>query len=123
MTKYKEYYELMLTNNKDLFDEFKKIHDEYALNPENLQTEFNKIGEKIQSVIRTWEDKLCGRSEANGYGSYSGGLAGKFQEEIRKTFPQIDSIGLIIKNHTTPTNNYSEPREEVPAFNLKKISF
>lgn len=99
----------MLTNNKDLFDEFKKIHDEYALNSDNLQTEFNKVGEKVQAVIRTWEDKLCGRSEGSGYASYSGNLAEKFQEEIRKYFPQIDSVGIIVK--------------ESPAFNLKRISF
>lgn len=112
MTKYKEYYQLMLTNNKELFDEFRQVHDEFALQTDpsqRLRARFNKVGEKVQAVIRTWEDKLCGRSEANGYGSYSGGLAGKFQEEIRKTFPQIDSVGIIAK---TPD-----------LFNLKKINF
>lgn len=107
MTKYKEYFDLMLSQNKALFDEFKKIHDRYGLNQDAaLQEEFNKVGSKVQTVIRTWEDKLCGHSEGSGYASYSGNLAQKFQDEIRKMFPLIDNIGII----------------EEEAFTIKKIS-
>ena len=106
MTKYKEYYDLMIANNKELFDEFKQIHDRYGMEQDKLQEEFNKTGAKIQSVVRQWEDKLCGHSEGSGYGSYSGGLAQKFQDEIRKHFPFIDSVGIISE----------------PAFSLKKIN-
>lgn len=108
MTKYKEYFNRMISNNKELFDEFKQIHDRYGLEEDKLQGEFNKIGGKVQIVMREWEDKLCGRSEGSGYASFTGGLAQKFQDEIRAHFPFIDNVGII---------------REVPAeFNLKKIS-
>lgn len=116
MTKYKEYYDLMVANNKELFDEFKQIHDRYGMEQDKLQEEFNEIGKKVQSVIRTWEDKLCGRSEGSGYASYSGGLAQKFQDEIRKAFPFIDSVGIIVQ--TAPV----EVSQSEPEFSLKKIN-
>lgn len=94
-TKYKEYFELMLKNNKDLFAHFQEVHDRYALDPENNQDEFNKIGSDVQYALREWEDKLCNRSEGSGYGSYSGRLAESFQNEARRQFPQIDKIGII----------------------------
>jgi len=100
----------MLEANKELFDRFKEVHDRYFLNQEIHQTEFNKEGEKVLVAIREWEDKLCRQSEAAGYGTYTGGLAEKFQAEIKKLFPLIDHIGLI---STTPT-----PKEK---FVLKKI--
>lgn len=115
MTKYQEYFKLMLENNKPLFDEFKTIHDKYGLEQDKLQDEFNKIGSQVQSVIRTWEDKLCGRSEGSGYASYSGNLAQKFQDEIRKAFPFIDNIGII--RETSPV---VIPQEN--SFTLKKIN-
>lgn len=114
MTKYKEYFDLMLANNKILFDEFKQIHDRYGLEQDQLQDEFNKIGAKAQAVIKTWEDKLCGHSEGAGFSSYSGGLAQKFQDEIRKAFPLIDSVGIIRETPPVVT-----PK---PEFLLKRIN-
>lgn len=113
VTKYKEYVDLMIKNNKSLFDEFKSVHDRYGLEEDKLQKEFNKIGGKVQTIIRQWEDKLCGRSEGSGYASYSGNLAQKFQDEIRKLFPLIDNVGIIKQ---TPAII------EEPIFNLKKIN-
>lgn len=118
VTKYKEYFELMIKKNKALFEEFRNIHDRYGLEQEKLQEEFNKIGAKVQVVIRQWEDKLCGRSEGSGYASYSGNLAQKFQDEIRRVFPFVDSIGIIIES--APVS--SPPPAIEPAFILKKIS-
>ncbi|HWA51672.1 MAG TPA: hypothetical protein VG895_01295 [Patescibacteria group bacterium] len=113
MTKYQEYFNNMIANNKELFDEFKQIHDRYGLEEEKLQKEFNEIGAKVQTVIRQWEDKLCGRSEGSGYASYSGGLAQKFQDEVRKMFPLIDNVGII---------RQAPALVEEPVFNLKKIN-
>lgn len=104
----------MIADNKDLFDEFKQIHDRYGLEQEKIQNEFNEVGKKVQTVIRQWEDKLCGRSEGSGYASFTGGLAQKFQDEVRKTFPFIDSVGIIAE--TAPA---VEPE---PEFVLKKIN-
>lgn len=121
MTKYKEYVDLMLTNHKDLFDEFKQIHDRYGLEGDKLQVEFNELGKKVLAVIRQWEDKLCGRSEGSGYASYSGGLAQKFQDEIRKIFPMIDNVGIIVES-SAPV--FAEATTGKPAddFIIKKIN-
>ena len=95
-TKYKEFVDLMIKNNKEIFDQFKTLHDQYGLNPDELQERFNKEGAKVVRIVREWEDKLCRRSEGSGYGSYSGNLAEKFQGEVRKIFPQIDAVGIIV---------------------------
>lgn len=109
--RYKEVYQQMIDNNKKDFQEFEKLHDEYALNPDNLQDQFNKEGKKIQEIIRKYEDILCGHSERSGYASYSGNLAEKFQNEVRKHFPKIDYIGVKITQNSPSTN-----------FNIRKIN-
>jgi len=114
VTKYQEYFKLMLENNKELFDKFKEIHDRYSLEKDSIQDEFNKIGSEVQAVIRAWEDKLCGRSEGSGYANYSGNLAQKFQDEVRRYFPFIDSVGIIVTK--APSN------DKEPPFSLKKIN-
>ena len=97
MTKYKEYFQNMLAQNKKLFDEFRAIHDTYAQaqDTEPLQESLNEVGEKVLEVIREWEDKLCNRSEGSGYAAFTGNLAEKFQQEIRREFPMIDHVGIV----------------------------
>jgi len=96
----------MLETNKDAFADFRRIHDQYALDEEAWQDKFNFAGEKIMKIIKEWEDKLCQQSEKAGYGNYTGSLAEKFQAEIKKEFPLIDHVGIIVK-----------------PFALKKITF
>lgn len=111
MTKYKEYFDKMLADNKELFDAFRQLHANYSLDQDKWQEKFNKDGEKIMEVIREWEDRLCRQTEKGGYSQYSGGLAEKFQNEVRKEFPLIDSVGIIISS--------SPP---APEFNIRKIT-
>ena len=94
MTKYKAYVKKMLEANKELFEGFKILHDEYALSPEKWQTEFNREGEKVLEVIRDFENRLCLQSEKGGYGVFTPALAEKFRLEVKKQFPMIDYIGL-----------------------------
>lgn len=105
MTKFKEYFNRMVEENKDAFDSFTRKHFEYSTNPEKYQEGFNKAGEEILKIIHEWEDKLCSQSERAGFGSYTGNLAEKFQEEVRSHFPLIDHVGII----------------EVKKFSLKKL--
>lgn len=95
MAKYHQYYEQMLSLNKEAFDKFKKIHDQYSAGPKTHQTKFNVIGRDVQDIIREWEDKLCSHSEGSGYGKFSSSLSDKFWAEIRKNFPKIDFVGLL----------------------------
>lgn len=108
MTKYREYFERMITTEKQIFDAFTKLHFQYSQDQDKFQDEFNKSGEKILSIIHEWEGKLCSQSEKAGFGNYTTNLSEKFMQEVRKSFPLIDHIGIIIK--------------KTPNFSIKKIS-
>ena len=110
MTKYREYFERMITNEKVKFDAFTKLHMKYSLDQDGLQDEFNKEGTKIVEIIREWENKLCSTSDKAGYGGYTSNLSEKFWGEVRKSFPLIDYVGVIVKKKA-PT----------PVFNINKI--
>lgn len=96
MTKYKEYFDRMVTENKAIFDEFAKLHLDYSMDEDKFQEEFNKKGEEILKIIHEWEDKLCSQSEKAGYGNYTGNLSEKFQAEVKAHFPLIDHVGIIV---------------------------
>jgi hypothetical protein len=117
MTKYQEYFKRMLETKKELFDSFRFIHNEYAIaaDPDKLQDKFNKEGEKVMLIVRDWEQKLCSQSEKAGFGSYTTSLAEKFQAEVKKEFPMIDHVGVIVKKYTLT------PKTLVRGFTLKKI--
>ncbi len=115
-TRFKEAYDQMIKDHKDLFDRFKVIHENYSLDEKKHQDEFNEVGREVMAIVRKYEDILCRRSEETGHGGYTAALAEKFQNEVRRNFPKIDSVGvkkLIMK-----------PIETKPApslFTLKKI--
>ena len=121
MTKYKEYFQKMVGANKELFDNFAKIHTDYGMDNDKqslaggtskYQEEFNKEGEKVLKVIHEWENRLCSHSEKAGFANYTGNLAEKFQQEVKNHFPLIDHIGIIVKK-SLPIKS---------GFSLKKIS-
>jgi hypothetical protein len=96
MKQYQETYQLMIDQNKELFDKFFKIHDQYALNPEANQKEFNTIGRQVQDVIRDYERKLCKTTESGQYSKFSTNLSEKFWGLVRADFPKIDFIGVSL---------------------------
>lgn len=110
MTKYREYFERMLTSEKEKFDTFTKLHMRYSMDQDGLQEEFNTEGTKIVAIIREWENKLCSTSDKAGYGGYTSNLSEKFWGEVRKSFPLIDYVGVIVKK-----------KEPTPAFAINKI--
>lgn len=107
--KYKQYVEKMLTENKEIFDEFKDIHTKYDKNEEKYQEVFNEKGKVVVELMREYEAKLCYGSERGGYSAYTSNLAQKFQDEVRREFPLIDFVGVKVKKSVKDT------------FNLKKI--
>jgi len=111
MTKYKEYFNRMVSENKKAFDVFTSAHFEYSTDEVKYQENYNIEGEKILKIIHEWEDRLCKNSEKAGFGSYTGNLAEKFQEEVRSHYPLIDHIGIIVKKTSIVK----------PEFSLKKI--
>ncbi|HRN96465.1 MAG TPA: hypothetical protein PLD54_03400 [Candidatus Levybacteria bacterium] len=95
--KYKEYIQMMNEQYKEVLEEFKEVHDQYVMQPEKWQDEFNTKGEKIREIMRDFELRLCANSEGGQYGKYASKLADKYWDEIRKTFPKIDFVGTKIR--------------------------
>ena len=92
--KYKHYYDLMLEQNADAFAEFKKVHDLFEKDSTKWKSQFNELGLQITDIIRDWEHRLCSGMERGKFANYSAKLAEQFQNEIKKTFPSIDLVGL-----------------------------
>ena len=95
--KFREYFNKMFEENKELFMQFKIIHDDYVKDRDAHRDEFNKEGKKVMKVIEEWESKLCGHMEKGNNSSFSGKLADKFWAEIRKYYPFIDFVGVKVK--------------------------
>jgi|SRR3989344_4874534 len=113
MTKYKEYFMKMISENKEIFDSFAKLHLDYSLNQDGLQEKYNVEGEKIMEIVHEYEDRLCKNTENGIYNKFSGGLSEKFQGLVRAHFPLIDHVGLIIEK--------SEMNDSTELFSLKRI--
>lgn len=96
MTKYKEYFDKMVSENKEIFNKFTRAHFEYSIDQAKNQEDFNIIGEEILKIIHEWEDRLCKHSEGAGFGKFTSNLAEKFQAEIKSHFPLIDHIGIVV---------------------------
>lgn len=94
MSKYRVAVLQMLEENKELFDEFKPIHDAYMVNPAANQAKYNSIGATVMDVIRDYERKLCAKMGAGQYSKFSMNLSEKFMEEIKAMFPKIMFIGI-----------------------------
>lgn len=94
MTKYRAAVQQMLEENKELFDEFKPIHDAYVLNPAANQAKYNAIGATVMDVIREYERRLCAKMGAGQYSKFSMNLSEKFMEEIKNIYPKIMFIGV-----------------------------
>jgi phage-related protein len=94
--KYKEFFELMIKNNKEEFENFRKLQHKYLQNPSLHQKELNQKGLVIQQIVYQWQDKLCNRSESTGYASFTSSLAEKFISEVQKEFPHFSSIGITV---------------------------
>ncbi len=97
MSKYKQAVDEMVAANKELFDNFKEIHDEYALNPGAWQKLLNQYGAEVVEIIRDYERKLCINMGTGKYGQFSQNLSQKFWDEVRKIFPKIDFVGVKIQ--------------------------
>jgi sugar-specific transcriptional regulator TrmB len=94
MTKYKQYYQNMMEQEKQKFAEFKKIHDKFELDKDKNREEFNQVGQKVVDVIRDWDRRLCSAMGRGVFSKYSEQLSDKFWGEVRKEFKLIDLVGV-----------------------------
>ena len=88
----------MVSENKDAFDNFTRLHFEYSTNEEKYQDKFNIEGQKIQEIVREYENRLCANTERGMYNKFSAGLSEKFQNEVRSHYPLINHIGIKVKS-------------------------
>lgn len=94
MTKYRQYVQAMLEENRELFDEFRPIHEAYVINPDANQAKFNDAGRQVMDVIQEYERKLCAKMGAGQYSKFSANLSEKFMEEVKTVFPKIMFVGV-----------------------------
>ena len=95
LPKYKEFFQMMLTQNKEDFDAFKKVHDAFIKDPEKWKDQFNRLGSDILDIIRDYENRLCRQSDNAGNSKYTTALSEKFQAEVKSQFPKISSVGIF----------------------------
>lgn len=94
--KYKQYYQMMVDGNEQLFEDFKVVHDGYVAGSVN-QEEYNRRGQPVVDVIRDFDRRLCSAMGRGAFSKYSEQLSGKFWDEVRKTYSQIDRVGVRVK--------------------------
>lgn len=91
--KYKQYYQNMVTQNQQLFADFKIVHDQYATQAIS-QPEYNLKGQRVVDVIRDWDRRLCSAMGRGAFSKYSEQLSDKFWAEVRQDYPEISKVGL-----------------------------
>ena len=94
--KYRQFFNEMFESNKEKFLRFKILHEDYARDNRQFKEQFDLEGKEISDIISKWEQRLCGKMERGGKGVFSSSLSDKFWGEVRKYFPLIDHVGVIV---------------------------
>ena len=92
--KYRQLFLEMIEENRDIFLDFKDIHDKYITDEEKFKKEFNEKGKKVVDIIRSYEMKLTAIQNSGSYSKFSIGLSDKFWDQIRAFLPRIDFVGV-----------------------------
>lgn len=94
MVKYKEFFNMMVEQNKERFQKFMILCQDYGKDKKKFKPEFDKEGLEIRDIVEFWERKLCKQMEGGNKAVYSSNLADKFRAEVKKIFPPYDEIGV-----------------------------
>ena len=78
----------------EVFAQFKPIHDQYPHDRVSLAPQFNTKGKAVLEVIEKTERELCNHMNKGVFAKYSQRLSEQFREEIKKTYPFIEFIGV-----------------------------
>lgn len=92
--KYRQLFLEMIENNRDLFLDFKEVHDKFVQNEDVYKDEFNEKGAKVIEIIRDYERRLTSQQDRGQYSKFSAGLSDKFWDQIRSFLPRIDFVGV-----------------------------
>ena len=96
MVKYKQIFFEMISKHETEFAKFKDIHDAYVKDPKTNQPLFDAEGEKILTIVKDYEDILCGKTDRGTFAKFSNNLSEKFSDQVRAFFPKIDFVGVKI---------------------------
>lgn len=91
--KYRQLFLDMMQENRDLFLDFKEVHDKFV-EDDSQKEEFNKKGAQVVEIIREYERKLTSQTDKGQYSKFSTGLSDKFWDQIRSFLPRIDFVGV-----------------------------
>lgn len=91
--KYRQLFLDMIESNRDLFLDFKEVHDKF-IEDESYKKEFNEKGAKVVDIIREYERKLTSQQDKGQYSKFSTGLSDRFWDQIRAFLPRIDFVGV-----------------------------
>lgn len=92
--KYRQLFLDMMQEHRDLFLDFKEIHDKYVDNEDEYKDAFNEKGAKVVEIIREYEMRLTSHQNSGQFSKFSSGLADKFWDQIRTFLPRIDFVGV-----------------------------
>ena len=97
MPKFRDYFNQMFADNRELFLQFKLLNDDFGKDRKKYAQQFNQVGAQVVPIVREWEKRLCGHMEKGENATFSSKLADKFREEVKAYFPYIDFVGVIIR--------------------------
>lgn len=92
--KYRQLFLEMIEENRDLFLDFKEIHDKYVEDEKTYQDEFNEKGAQVVEIVREYERRLTSQQDKGQYSKFSSGLADRFWDQVRGFLPRIDFVGV-----------------------------
>jgi hypothetical protein len=95
--KYQIYYQKMIDDNRPVFDQFAKIHQQFEQDEEKGGEAFHQLGKEVLDIIRDYDRRLCAAMGRGIYSVYSDKLSQKFWDLVREDFPKIDMVGVKIK--------------------------
>jgi hypothetical protein len=93
---FKQTLEEMVAKNQEVFDKFSAAHALFSKDQDKYKKEFDEVGKPALRLIEEAENRLCRKMETGGRGKFSANLAEKFRSEVRKRYPLVDLVGVII---------------------------
>lgn len=94
--KYKKIFHEIWEQNKDLFQSFFLLNNEYddTRKRREVEDKFQTVGAEVKLLLQEGEQVLCGAIERGVNSKYSTNLADKYWNEVRKYFKYIDRVGV-----------------------------
>lgn len=97
--RYKVIFEELWDKNKEMFQQFFILNNEYAdpKKRQSLENDFQNLGKKVQKILQEGENDLCSYMEKGNNRVFSTKVSEKYWDEIRKYFRFIDQVGVVTK--------------------------